>query len=163
MPRPRAGDVPVVSSAKLGAFFTLFVALMVSGAMAVTGVSLLVSGDPVQIGVGVGVLLLVVVGALLIAGEVRLGAASERLGKQLEQEGQLPFDPPGVTRLASGRLEKADADAVFEDRRLEVERAPGDWRAWWRLAAAYGDARDPRRGRRAMRKAVSLERASRTG
>lgn len=147
-------------SAKLGAVFTVLVAVMVSGAMAVTGLSLLVSGDPVMIGIGVGVLLLVVVGLLLVAGEVRLGAASERLGRRLEQQGQLPFDPPGVQRLASGRLEKVDADAVFEDRRREVELAPDDWRAWWRLAAAYGDARDPRRGRRAMRKAVSLERGS---
>ena len=145
---------------KLGAAFTVLVALMVSGAMAVTALSLLRSGDLVQVGVGVGLLMLTVRGVLLIAGEVRLGAASERLGRVLEAEGRLPFDPPGVRRLASGRLEKADADRVFEDRKGEVELAPDDWRAWWRLAAAYGDARDPRRGRRAMRKAVSLERAS---
>lgn len=148
-------------NAKLGAAFTVLVAVMVSGAMATTAISLLRTGDLVQVGVGVGVLLLVVVGLLLVAGEVRLGQESERLGRRLADEGGLPFDPPGVTRLASGRLEKADADAVFEDRRREVELAPDDWRAWWRLAAAYGDARDPRRGRRAMRKAVSLERASR--
>ena len=152
-----------VSSAKVGAAFTVLVAVMVSGAMTVTALSLLVSGDLVLVGVGVGVLLLVVVGLLLVAGEVRLGAASERLARQLEVEGRLPYDPPGVTRLASDRLEKHDADAVFEERRLEVERDPEDWRAWWRLAAAYGDARDPRRGRRAMRKAVSLEKASRDG
>ena len=150
-----------VSSAKVGAAFTVLVAVMVSGAMTVTALSLLVSGDLVLVGVGVGVLLLVVVGLLLVAGEVHLGAASERLARQLEREGRLPYDPPGITRLASGRLEKVDADAVFEERRVDVEQAPEDWRAWWRLAAAYGDARDPRRGRRAMRKAVSLERASR--
>lgn len=149
-----------MSAAKLGAAFTVLVALMVSGAMAATGVSLLASGDPVQVGVGIGVLLLVVVGLVLVAGEVRLGAESERLARRLADEGGLPTDPPGVRRLASGRLEKDDADAVFEDRKREVEQAPQDWRAWWRLAAAYGDARDPRRGRRAMRKAVSLERAS---
>ena len=150
-----------VSSAKVGAAFTVLVAVMVSGAMTVTALSLLVSGDLVLVGVGIGILLLVAVGLLLVAGEVRLGADSERLALQLEREGGLPFDPPGVKRLASGRLEKVDADAVFEGRRLEVEQAPEDWRAWWRLAAAYGDARDPRRGRRAMRKAVSLERATR--
>ena len=150
-------------SAKVGAAFTVLVALMVSGAMAATGVSLLATGDPVQVGVGVGVLLLVVVGLVLVAGEVRLGAASERLGRRLAEEGGLPADPPGVRRLASGRLEKADADAVFEDRRRDVEAAPQDWRAWWRLAAAYGDARDPRRGRRAMRTAVALEQASPEG
>lgn len=145
---------------KLGAALTVLVMVMVSGAMATTAVSLLATGDPVQVGVGVGVLLLVVVGVVLVVGEIRLGAASARLARQLEAEGALPYDPPGVVRLASGRLEKDDADMVFEQRRAEVEAAPEDWRAWWRLAAAYGEARDPRRGRRAMRRAVSLERAS---
>ena len=134
---------------------------MVSSAMAVTGFSLIASGELIQIGVGIGVLLLVVVGGVLVAGEVQLGAASARLARQLEAEGGLPYDPPDVQRLASGRLDKDDADRIFAERRSEVEAAPEDWRAWWRLAAAYGDARDPRRGRRALRTAVSLERKSR--
>lgn len=146
---------------KIGAAFTVLVMLLVSGAMVTTALSLLATGELVQVGVGIGVLLLVVVGVALVAGEVRLGAASARLARQLEDEGALPYDPPGITRLASGRLEKADADAVFAQRQAEVEAAPEDWRAWWRLAAAYGEARDPRRGRRAMRTAVSLERGSR--
>ena len=134
---------------------------MVSSAMAVTAFSLLASGELIQVGVGIGVLLLVVVGGVLVAGEVQLGAASARLAKQLEAEGGLPYDPPDVQRTASGRLDKADADRVFAGRKAEVEAAPEDWRAWWRLAAAYGDARDPRRGRQALRRAVSLERRSR--
>ena len=146
---------------KLGAAFTVAVLVMVSSAMAVTAFSLLASGEPIQIGAGIGVLLLVVVGGVLVAGEVQLGAASARLARQLEAEGGLPYDPPDVQRMASGRLDKADADRVFAERKAEVEAAPEDWRAWWRLAAAYGDARDPRRGRRAMRTAVSLERRSR--
>ncbi|MBC7373418.1 MAG: hypothetical protein H7323_05450, partial [Frankiales bacterium] len=124
-------------------------------------VSLLRSGSLVLAGVGVGVLLLVAVGLFLVVGEVQLGADSERLGRRLAQEGRLPFDPPEVVRRASGRLDKADADVIFQDRQRELELAPEDWRSWWRLAAAYGDARDPRRGRRAMRKAVSLERGAR--
>ena len=146
---------------KLGAALTVLVMVLVSSAMAVTGLSLLASGDLVQVGVGVGVLLLVVVGLVLVAGEVRLGADSARLAKVLEAEDGLPYDPPGVVRLPSGRLEKADADRVFAQRRDEVEQDPDDWRRWWRLAAAYGEARDPRRGRRAMRRAVSLERTER--
>ena len=146
---------------KLGAALTVLVMVLVSSAMAVTGLSLLASGDLVQVGVGVGVLLLVVVGLVLVAGEVRLGADSARLAKVLEAEDGLPYDPPGVVRLPSGRLEKADADRVFAQRRAEVEQDPDDWRRWWRLAAAYGEARDPRRGRRAMRRAVSLERTER--
>jgi hypothetical protein len=146
---------------KLGAALTVAVLVMVSSAMAVTAFSLLASGELIQVGVGIGVLLLVVVGGVLVAGEVQLGAASARLARQLDAEGGLPYDPPDVQRTASGRLDKADADRVFAERKAEVEAAPEDWRAWWRLAAAYGDARDPRRGRRAMRTAVSLERRSR--
>src|SRR5687768_5932749 len=138
---------------KVGAAFTVLVMLMLSGALALSGVRLVTSGEPVLIGIGVGVLLVVVV--------VRLGSESARLARLLEAEGGLPYDPPFVTRLPSGRLEKADADRVFELRRTEVEASPEDWRAWWRLAAAYGEARDARRGRRAMRKAVALERATR--
>ena len=146
---------------KLGAALTVVVMLLVSGAMVTTALSLLATGDLVQVGVGVGVLLLVVVGCVLVAGEVKLGADSARLAQRLDAEGGLPYDPPDVTRLPSGRLEKADADRVFASRKAEVEADPDDWRAWWRLAAAYGDARDPRRGRRALRRAVSLERAER--
>jgi hypothetical protein len=146
---------------RVGAALTVVVMAMVSSAMVITGISLLASGDLVQVGVGIGVLLLVVVGVVLVLGEVRLGAASARLARQLEAEGGLPYDPPDISRSASGRLDKADADRVFEQRKAEVEQAPEDWRGWWRLAAAYGEARDPRRGRRAMRRAVSLERASR--
>lgn len=146
-------------SGKLGAAFTVAVMVMVSSAMAVTGISLVASGDLVLVGAGIGVLLLVVVGVVLVAGEVRLGAESARLARLLEHEGGLPYDPPGVTRSASGRLDKADADRVFELRKAEVEAAPEDWRCWWRLAAAYGEARDARRGRRAMRRAVQLERS----
>ncbi len=146
---------------KLGAAFTVLVMVLVSGAMVTTAVSLLATGDLVQVGVGVGVLLLVVVGCALVAGEVKLGADSARLARRLDAEGGLPYDPPDVTRLPSGRLEKADADRIFDERKAAVQSNPDDWRAWWRLAAAYGDARDNRRGRRAMRRAVSLERAER--
>jgi len=146
---------------KLGAALTVLVMLLVSGAMVTTALSLLATGDLVQVGVGIGVLLLVVVGVALVAGEVKLGADSARLARRLEAEGGLPFDPPEVARLPSGRLEKADADRVFDQRRSEVEQQPDDWRAWWRLAAAYGDARDNRRGRRALRRAVVLEKAER--
>jgi cytochrome c-type biogenesis protein CcmH/NrfG len=143
---------------KVGAAFTVLVMVMVSSAIAVTGVSLVATGDPVQVGVGVGCLLLVAVGVVLVIGEVRLGAASARLARRLEDEGGLPYDAAGVQRLPSGRLDKDVADEVFAQRKAEVEASPEDWRCWWRLAAAYGDARDPRRGRRALRTAVRLER-----
>lgn len=150
---------------RLGARTTalLLVALTVvlGGYLLVRAVDLFRTGDLAGIGVGIGVLLLVGVTGLLIVGEVRLGAASQRLAQRLETEGGLPFDPPGVERRPSGRLSKDDADLIYAERAADVQSAPQDWRAWWRLAAAYGEARDPRRGRRAMRKAVALERAER--
>ena len=89
---------------RLGALLVVAVVAMVGSAMAVTGVALLRTGDLVQIGVGVGVLLLVAVGAVLVAGEVRLAGASQRLGRRLAKEGGLPEDLP--ERLPSGRLPK---------------------------------------------------------
>jgi hypothetical protein len=106
---------------------------------------------------GLGVVLLVAVGGLLVAGEVRLAAASQRLGRRLYDEGFVEEDLP-LTR--SGRVERDAADALFARRKADVEAAPDDWRAWFLLASAYDMARDPQRGRRAMRKAVALERLS---
>ena len=103
---------------------------------------------------GVGVLLLVAVGGVLVLGELRLAQASQRLGQQLFAEGFLEQDLP-VT--ASGRVDRDAADALFAERKAEVEAHPDDWRAWFVLATAYDAARDPQRGRRAMRKAVALE------
>ena len=107
---------------------------------------------------GVGVLLLVALGGLLVAGEVRLGVASQRLGRQLFAEGFVEDDLP---QTASGRVERDAADALFARRQEAVEAAPRDWRAWFLLATAYDAARDPQRGRRAMRKAVALEKETR--
>lgn len=141
---------------RAGALLVVAVTALVASAMAVTGLSLVSTGDPVQVGVGVGVLLLVVVGVVLVAGEVRLAAASERLGRRLGAEGGLPEDLP--ERRPSGRLPAEAAARQFELRKAQAEAAPDDWRAWFRLALAYSDARDSSAGRRAMRRAVALER-----
>jgi hypothetical protein len=106
---------------------------------------------------GVGVLLLVAVGALLVQGEVRLAAASQRLGERLFAEGFVEEDLP---LTPSGRVVRDAADALFAKRKAEAEEHPDDWRAWFKLATAYDAARDPSRGRRAMRRAIALERGS---
>jgi hypothetical protein len=141
-------------------------ALLVVAAVGVVGVYLsvraveLMSTGTVTGGLfGVGVLLLVVLGGVLVLGEVRLAAASQRLGERLFAEGFVEEDLP---TLPSGRVQRDAADALFERRRTEVETAPEDWRSWFKLATAYDAARDPSRGRRAMRKAIALERASRS-
>jgi len=111
---------------------------------------------------GVGVLLLVGVGAVLVAGEVRLGLGSSRLAKRLAAEGD-PGEPADLPRTPSGRLTNEAVDVLFAQRKAETEQAPGDWRSWWRLAAAYGQARDTSAGRKAMRKAIALEKAEAPG
>lgn len=121
----------------------------------VRAVDLIRTGTVAGALLGIGVLLLLGVGALLIGSEVRLAAASQRLGERLFAEGFVEEDLP---LLPSGRVQRDAADAHFARRKAEVEEAPEDWRRWFLLATAYDAARDPRRGRRAMRKAIALER-----
>ncbi len=108
------------------------------------GISLL--GDPrwTVKGLGVGVLLLPLVGVAIVVAELRFGRATERLGRLVAD------DAAGAPGL--------DPDAAFAIRKAQVEAMPQDWTAWYRLAIAYGDARDTARGRRAMRKAIAMQR-----
>lgn len=123
------------------------------------GVLLIAHGGVVPVLLGIGVLLLPAVGAVLLGRELWVGRAAERLGRELAEQGGLPFDE--LPRRPSGRIDRAAADAVFARRRVETENAPQDWRAWYRLAAAYGDAGDATRGRQALRHAIELYRAAR--
>ena len=139
------------------------VILLVLGTGLLGGYMLLRAAELVATGsltgglLGVGV---VILGAVLVAGEVRLGAGSARLAALLAAEGD-PGEPADLPRMPSGRLTTEAADALFASRKAEVEAAPQDWRSWWRLAAAYGEARDTPAGRKAMRTALALEKASR--
>jgi hypothetical protein len=128
---------------------------VVGGYMLWRAYDLLTTGTASGALLGIGVLLLVLVGGLLVVGEVRLAAASQRLGQRLFAEGFVEEDLPTTP---SGRVDRDAADALFVRRRAEVEESPEDWRAWFRLASAYDMARDPQRARRAMRRAVALER-----
>jgi hypothetical protein len=112
--------------------------------LGIRGVTLL--GDPrwVVKGLGLGIVLLPVVGVAIVVEELRFGRAAQRLGQVLDDAGE-PAPPAG------------DPQRVFDVRRTEVEQAPDDWRAWYRLGVAYGAAGDVGRGRRAVRKAIALE------
>ena len=132
--------------------------LLVAGYLGLRAVQLMSTGTVSGALLGVGVLLLVVLGVVLVLGEVQLAAASQRLGERLFAEGFVEEELP---TMPSGRVQRDAADALFEKRKAEAEAAPDDWRSWFKLATAYDAARDPSRGRRAMRKAIALERLTR--
>jgi hypothetical protein len=142
---------------KRRAYVVVAAVVVVGGYLVMRAVELMSTGL-VGVLLGIGVLLLVAVGAVLVFSEVQLAAASQRLGQQLFDEGFVEDDLPA---LPSGRIQRDAADALFAKRKAEAEAAPDDWRSWFKLATAYDAARDPSRGRRAMRKAIALERASR--
>ncbi len=147
--------------ARTSAGLVIAVVGILAAYLSVRAVALIATGQLKGVGLGIGVLMLVVVGVALLVGEVQFGRATERLGRRLEQEDRLPAIPPEADRLPSGRLTRDAADALFVERETDVHAAPEDWRAWFALATAYGDARDPARGRKAMRKAIGFERSER--
>jgi hypothetical protein len=118
------------------------------------GVAMIASGSAVGVLLGAAVLTLPVVGAVLVAREVQFGRRSAELAAVLEKEEALPVDD--LPRRPSGRVDRAAADAVFEERRAETDAAPESWRAWYRLGVAYDDAGDRTRARAAVRHAIAL-------
>jgi hypothetical protein len=129
------------------------------GLIAWRGMQLLGGGSLAARGLGLGVLPLPIVGAIVTVREVRFGRETQRLGRMMPQDPDgIDDDEPELVRRPSGRVDRAAADAVFAHRRAQVEAARDDWRRWYRLAEAYGEAGDTRRGRQTMRHAIALER-----
>jgi len=116
--------------------------------------ALVTSGDAVAAGLGVAVVVIPVIGAWLLYREIVFGMRTQALGRELADEGGLPVDD--LPRTASGRVERDAADQRFAEYQREVEQVPEDWRAWYRLAIGYDDARDRKRARAAMREAIRL-------
>lgn len=121
-------------------------------------VQFIATGEPVAVAIGIGLIVLGVLGGWALWRELDFGVRSQRIVRRLDEEGgadlELPTSP-------SGRVDRAAADAAFDGFRGEVEQAPDSWRAWLRLGLAYDAAGDRRRARGAVRRAISLERASR--
>ncbi len=120
----------------------------------VTGGQLMATGSASAFGIGVCAEVLVVLGCWFLWKTYRFGRRSGQLARQLEAEGGLPVDE--LQRTAAGRIDRDSADEVFARRQAETESAPDDWRAWFRLAVAYADARDTPRARKAMQRAIRL-------
>ena len=118
-------------------------------------VLLIQAGGVVGVGLGVAVLVLPLIGVWYVVVQWRDGIRINRLTRRLAAEDGLP-DVSDLPRRPSGRVDRDAADEWFAARRVEVEAAPEDWRAWFRLAHAYDIAGDRRRARGAMRRALEL-------
>ncbi|MFE7508093.1 hypothetical protein [Promicromonospora sp. NPDC057488] len=121
------------------------------------GVSMMRTGEPVLIAIGLGVLVIPLLVIGLIAKEYWLAATVQKMADTLFAEGNLPVDD--LPRSPGGRIDRAAADEAFEPYRVAVEASPEDWRARYRLAFAYDAAGDRRRAREALRHAARLFRA----
>lgn len=144
-------------------------AFVVAGALAVYLVLMaqrafvmITTGVPLLVVLGLAILVLPVLGAVLVFDQLRFGTQTEHLARRLDEHGQLP-DTSHLPTLPSGRVQRAAADEWFEAKQAELESAQQDWRAWFALAQAYDLAGDRNRGRKAMRKAIEMEKAERAG
>lgn len=135
----------------------VLVAIVMGGAVT-SAVRFLRADDLVAQALGVGTLLLVAIGVWFLYHAISFGVRTERLGKILQAEDQLPEDT--VERSPGGRPNRTQADEQFERFRVQAEAAPGDWRSWYRLAYAYDVAGDRARARKTMKRAIDMHRAA---
>lgn len=143
-----------IGVAVMAAVLALYVVLVGQRA-----VLLLASGDGIGITLGLALIVLPLLATWAVGRELWFGWRADVLGRRLEGEDALPADDVAVR--PSGRVVRADGDAVFPQYRADVEANPDDWRAWYRLGLAYDAAGDRRRAREAVRRAIRLERSSR--
>lgn len=116
---------------------------------------LIQTGTAVGAGLGAAVLVLPLLGAWIAVVNLRFGARVARMARTLAAEDGLP-DTTDLPRRPSGRVDRAAADAWFDERKAELDAVPADWRRWYRLAHAYDLAGDRRRARETMRHALRL-------
>ncbi|GII99411.1 hypothetical protein CLV28_2834 [Sediminihabitans luteus] len=115
------------------------------------------TGEPLAVGIGVGVAVIPVVAVWLIAKEFLLARTVQRMADELAGAGELPVDD--LPRSPGGRIDRAAADAAFGPYRDAVDAAPESWRAWYHLAFAYDASGDRKRARGALRRAGALYRS----
>ncbi|MEO7122820.1 MAG: hypothetical protein ABI400_06820 [Lacisediminihabitans sp.] len=109
--------------------------------------------------IGLALVVLPLLGAWALGAELLFGIRSERLIGVLQANGGVPSD--SLPARASGRPERAAADAAFPKYQTAVEAAPGSWQAWFRLGLAYDACGDRRRARQVIGRAIRMERVER--
>jgi hypothetical protein len=113
-------------------------------------------GSPVSIGMGVTLIVLAPIGAWALVREMQFGFAADRLGRQLDGEGGMP---PVETELTpTGRIARADADALVARYAAASEADARDWRARYRLGVVQDAAGRRKDARASIRQAIRLAR-----
>jgi len=141
----------LVGAVVLTALMLLYLALVLGRA-----VDLVRTGRPVGVALGLAFAVVPLLVLWAVGTEWLLAVRVQRLADELDAAGRLPVDD--LPRSPGGRIDQAAADAAFASARERVEAAPEDWEAWFHLAFAYDAARDRRRARAALRRAVALRR-----
>lgn len=122
-------------------------------------IRLMLIDEPAAKALGIALVVLPVLGAWALIAELVFAFRSQAIMTRLAEEGRMPDEE--LPTSASGRIDRAAADAVFPKYQAEAEANPEAWWAWLRLALAYDASGDRRRARWATRKAIALERAER--
>ncbi len=121
-------------------------------------VQFVMTGQPIAVAIGIALIVLPLIGAWALGRELLFGIRTQRLVGVLDAEGALPEEV--LPTRASGRPLRDAADEDFGRFQAEVEAAPEEWRAWFRLGLAYDASGDRRRARKAIIRAIALERAA---
>jgi cytochrome c-type biogenesis protein CcmH/NrfG len=121
---------------------------------AARGLDFIQAGGLVPVALGLAILVLPLIGLWVLVREWRFGRATQALGAELADRGELPVDD--LPRRPSGRPVREAADARFAEVRTRVEADPGSWERWFELAVAYDASGDRKRARSAMRRAIAL-------
>lgn len=144
-----------IAALVMAALLVLYLALTLQYA-----IILVLDPSPTAKALGLALAVLPFLGGFALVADLVFVVRSERLLKRLRRANELPVDE--LPRLPSGRPDPAAADREFPQYQAEVEAAPEDWKAWFRLGLAYDASGDRRRARWATRKAIRLERSSAT-
>lgn len=171
--------LPLAFGAKLflltvGAFCAVFIAVDAGGrgktfaALTIAALTLyllvtaqrgfLLLGEAGLVGnlLGAALLVLPALGAWSMVREIIFGSRTQALAQELANTGELPEDT--LLRSASGRIDRAAADAQFTGYAAATEADPQNWKNWFRLSLAYDASGDRKRARKAMRTAIALHR-----
>lgn len=119
-------------------------------------VALIKTGQPLAVGIGIAVALVLVAIFYAIIKEWLMAGTVTKMSNELAEQGRLPVDD--LPRSAGGRVDPETARSRFDELRAVVESDETNWGGWYNLAFGYDAAGDRKRARAALRTAARLYR-----